>query len=129
MPEAYAVAASRHFADAERLARDQRYDNAGHLVGFAAECALKHAYDITEPDEASPRVHLPDLAAAIRRRVRSRNPRQQALRSLLGQTQNGFFSDWQVSARYGDDGTVSRAMYERWEGYARRTLGAARIKL
>ena len=42
MPEDYASAAIRHFKDATALQSSGRLDNAGHLVGFAAECAIKH---------------------------------------------------------------------------------------
>ena len=42
--ESFEHAARRHFADAEDLADRQRLlDNAGHLIGPAAECAVKHA--------------------------------------------------------------------------------------
>jgi len=34
MSEDYASAALRHFSDAEKLADDERYDNAGYLIGL-----------------------------------------------------------------------------------------------
>jgi hypothetical protein len=40
--EDYQSAALRHFEDATTLRISGRYDNAGHLIGFAAECAIKH---------------------------------------------------------------------------------------
>ena len=46
--ESYEHAAMRHFADAEDLAARRRLDNAGHLIGLAAECAVKHAVRRTE---------------------------------------------------------------------------------
>ncbi|MEU6995444.1 hypothetical protein ABZ953_32910 [Streptomyces sp. NPDC046465] len=37
----YAVAARRHFEDARYLGKRERWPNADHHFGFAAECALK----------------------------------------------------------------------------------------
>ncbi len=65
MPEAYGDAAKRHYADARMLAASQRYDNAGHLIGFAAECALKHALDLHEPQAENPKLHLPQIVSVM----------------------------------------------------------------
>src|SRR6266705_1571116 len=43
MPEAYTEAAARHWTDSDLLKRTGRTANADHLVGLAAECALKSA--------------------------------------------------------------------------------------
>lgn len=128
MAEVYRVAALRHLVDASALAANQRYDNAGHLVGFAVECALKHAYGLVEPLDESPRVHLPHLVNALLKQMRSRNAKTGSLHNLLNQTQAGFFNDWRVSDRYADDQTVSRAMYEKWRALAHRAFGAAGIR-
>jgi hypothetical protein len=39
--ENYEDAAVRHYDDAKALRDSGRGDNAGHLIGFAAECAIK----------------------------------------------------------------------------------------
>jgi len=128
MNEKYDQAALRHYADAERLASAQRYDNAGHLIGFAAECAIKHAFAMTESADASPRLHLPDLANAVLKRIKSKSPREVPLRDLLAKSRTGFFHDWRVSARYGATGHVDLPTYRRWESLAMRTLGAAGLR-
>lgn len=128
MPECYEQAAVRHYDDAVRLAGDGRYDGAGHLVGFAAECAIKHALGIAEPQNGELRVHLPDLAAAARRRFAGRNARQNPMRNLLEATRGGFLSDWNVSFRYFQDGQVGQAQFEVWEKMAKRSLAAANLR-
>ena len=128
MLEAYGEAAKRHYADAKVLAAEQRYDNAGHLVGFAAECALKHALDLHEPQKENPRLHLPQIVDVMLKRLSSRNPRTAMLRTLLLQGQTTFFQDYNVSDRYSANGTVTSAMYAQWESLAKRTLGAAGIR-
>ncbi|ADJ23991.1 conserved hypothetical protein [Hyphomicrobium denitrificans ATCC 51888] len=127
MAEAYNQSALRHYFDSEKLADLGRFDNAGHLIGFAAECALKHAFAIMEPVN-SPRVHLPDLANALLKHVKSRNSQETALRNLLAQTKGGFFDDWRVAARYEIDGLVDQATYRKWRGLAQRAIGAAGLR-
>ena len=41
--ECYRDAALRHFVDARSLAAVERWDSAGHVMGFAAECSIEHA--------------------------------------------------------------------------------------
>lgn len=128
MAENYDSAATRHFEDAQRLAAEDCWDNAGHLIGFAAECALKHAFEIEEPEDNSPRVHLPDLAGALRRKMKGRTAVQVALWPMLTQNRSGYFSDWSVSGRYHETGSVTKEQYEKWLKLATRTLGAAGIR-
>lgn len=128
MPEAYGDAAKRHYVDAQSLAAAQRYDNAGHLIGFAAECALKHALDLHEPAAENPKLHLPHIAEVMLKRLKSRNPKTATLRTLLLQKRNLFFNDYDVSGRYSATGVVTRATYDQWEALARRTFGAAGIR-
>ena len=40
--EFFYASALRHYKDAQILKEQGRYDNAVHLYGFAAECALKN---------------------------------------------------------------------------------------
>jgi hypothetical protein len=128
MPESHDTAAVRHYLDAEALGNASRYDNAGHLIGFAAECAIKYAFAIAEPADASPRLHLPDLANAVLKQIKSRNPREIALRNLLMSTKGGFFHDWRISARYEANGLVNPDTYRRWRTLAERALGAAGLR-
>jgi hypothetical protein len=117
----------RHYRDAEALADDGRYDNAGHLIGFAAECALKHHFNVTTT-ESSPRMHLPELASTMRKRFSARNPRQAVMRRLLDGFGAAFFSDWDVAHRYEADGVVSTELYHSWRVVTRRVLGAAGLR-
>ena len=57
VPESYGNAALRHLRDAEYLAARGVYDGAGHLVGFAAECAVKHSVTVLRPLDEAPRLH------------------------------------------------------------------------
>ena len=128
MRENYGAAAIRHYTDAERLAACDRLDNAGHLIGFAAECAVKYALDRAEPSGTSPRVHFPDLANAALKQIRSRQRREYPLRNLLESTRSGFFNDWQVGARYQTDGHVNVETYRKWKSLAERALCAANLR-
>ncbi|HEV2678713.1 MAG TPA: hypothetical protein VGV37_29565 [Aliidongia sp.] len=128
MPEAYEEAAKRHYTDAKILAAGQRFDNAGHLIGFATECALKHALGLHEPQKENPKLHLPQIVSVMLKRLSSRNPKAATLRTLLLQGQATFFHDYDVSDRYSPNGTVTSAMYEQWESLAKRTFGAAGIR-
>lgn len=124
MPEQYDAAAKRHFADAERLAGASQYDNAGHLIGFATECALKHHFGVTA-NAPSPRTHLPDLAKTMRKRLEARDPRQAAMRSMLDMYAGSFFDGWDVNSRYSSNGAITEQIYIKWRDQTRRTLGAA----
>lgn len=128
LPEQYRDAALRHYTDAQRLAESGAWDNAGHLIGFAAECALKHAFSLEEPSDDSPRVHLPDLAGALRKRISGRDPKYPGLWPLLTQNSGGYFADWAVSQRYDETGKVSKEKYEKWCVMATRTISAAKIR-
>jgi hypothetical protein len=61
LPEFYAIAAVRHFEDAEELAARKRFGGAGHLIGFAAECAIKHSVEALRPQKQAPHLHFPEL--------------------------------------------------------------------
>ncbi len=122
MARNYEQAALRHFADAEALAEAGRYDGAGHLIGLAAECALKHgAQGFTVPKNREIDGHLPRVKGEIRRILQGRNTRGQ-LFAIVGK--HGFFADWNVNNRYEADGHVSKPTYEQWRN---STASAFRI--
>lgn len=120
MPENYGAAALRHYTDAKLLASNERYDNAGHLVGFAAECSIKDVFQLSGSGRF---LHLPKLLDAVMRQVQGRNPRHEGMRVILTLLQTAF-NDWDVSLRYHDDG-IDKGTYEKWEQLARRALSAA----
>jgi hypothetical protein len=72
LAEAYAIAAVRHFEDAERLAQRNRFGGAGHLIGFAAECAIKHAVEGLRPQNRAPHLHFPELIEKAKKLLNGR---------------------------------------------------------
>ena len=66
MTQDYESAAVRHFEDAQTLWASGRVDNAGHLIGFAAECAIKHRISSLRPAAKSPQGHFPEILIAAR---------------------------------------------------------------
>ena len=88
--ESFEHAAKRHFADAEDLAGRQRLDNAGYLIGLAAECAVKHAVRNVAPNP--PRIHFPELTAGIRQ-LGGRNPVVEKVRRALSPPPRGSVFD------------------------------------
>lgn len=124
MNENYASAASRHFEDAELLASHERFDNAGQLVGLAAECALKHAWQQWQPATLC-REHFPSL-------------RDKALKSLSCQRSRPMLTvlkmpnlllDWEIELRYNKTGICTREQWEGWKKDAQRLMNAAQLKL
>lgn len=124
MPEDYAAAAARHFADAERLARSGRYDNAGHLIGFAAECAVKHCVKNLRPTADAPYLHFPDLVEKAKRLIHGR--RKHSLFTLL--EQKDYMAGWSIGSRYSSDNAVTAQAYSNWRTDAAKTLGVASIR-
>lgn len=109
----FALAASRHLDDARHLHGEQRYPNADHLAGLAAECALKaiavaHLGAMVNP-KGPPTVgstklgHLAPLWGDVRTIAAGRSAA--ALLATLG-TGNPFAS-WDVSQRYDDGAAIS----------------------
>lgn len=127
--ETFDEASVRHFFDAGRLAEAGRFDNAGHLIGFAAECAIKHAFGLSGPVADHWKIHLPQLAGVARKHAQGRRSRQFPIVNLLEQLRGRYFDDWSVNQRYHRDGTVSAETYDRWRKQARRTLLAASIRI
>ena len=121
----YAQAAVRHFRDAELLAASQCLGGGGHLIGLAAECALKHAArKITSPPDAEIRSHLPGgLCGAIARLLRGRDATTNRLRQIC--KDGAFFADWDVANRYEDDTHVTHERFVRWKRSAARALSVA----
>ena len=124
MAEDYEGAAARHYTDALELKAQGRRDNAGHLVGFAAECAIKHQIQSLQPAAASPHVHLPDLLAAARKKFAARGTQL----SMYQLVKDDHFKTWNVNRRYWSTGSTSEDELDHWFTMARRLLGAAGIK-
>jgi len=124
LPEFYAKAAVRHYVDAEKLAETSRFDNAAHLIGFAAECAIKHCIEALRPANEAPHLHFPQLVETAKRLLGGRN--KHALFTLLQRPT--YMSGWKIEHRYADDGTVTEQNYEAWRIDASRTLGTVGLR-
>jgi hypothetical protein len=124
VPESYDKAAVRHFEDAEKLAECDRFDGAGHLIGFAAECAIKHSVEMLRPLNQAPHVHFPVLVEKAKKLLHGR--RKHAVFTLL--EARTFMDGWEINQRYFDSGTVTRIRYQAWRVDAARALGAAGLR-
>ena|SRR5579859_7744742 len=124
MAETYDQAALRHLKDAESLAEQARFDSAGHLVGFAAECAIKFAIASLRPGAEAPHVHFPYLIEAAKKHVHGR--RQTSISIILHTP--SFMSGWDVNHRYWENGNISKDQYERWRRDASKAVGAAGLR-
>jgi hypothetical protein len=128
MPSDYTQAARRHYLDAERLADAGRHDNAGHLIGFAAECALKKAaLGFFPKGQSEIEGHLPGgLKGIIKRQLDGRNAKGRLL--ALVQYNSSFFADWHVNDRYSPDGHVALQRYTTWRKQTLEALSIAGIR-
>jgi hypothetical protein len=122
--ENYGAAAIRHFVDAELLAKGERWGGAGHLVGFAAECALKHKIETLQPQQGAPHCHFPEILDVARRHLIRR--RDTAIHALLKLP--NLMEGWNVSLRYSGDGAVDEVQYGVWRDHAARLVGAAGLR-
>ena len=124
--ESFEYAARRHFADAEDLAGRRRLDNAGHLIGLAAECAVKHAIRQIVPNPR--RIHFPELTAELRKLGGRNSAVSQVRRALSPNAHASVFDDWSIAMRYCADGHVVAAQYRKWKVAAGRIMSAASIE-
>lgn len=124
MVVSYARAAVRHFEDAEKLAIEARFDGAGHLIGFAAECAIKHSVESLRPANQAPHLHFPDLIERAKRLLHGR--RKHPMFTLIHGP--SFMEGWIVDQRYWDNGAITPTRYRAWRSDAARALGAAGLR-
>ena len=122
--DCYSQAARRHYADAVTLANAHRLDNAGHLIGFAAECAVKEA--VSRLGRAVPQGHFPRLYSRIPQ-VGGRNSLSQIRRAMSQRGQQVAFSDWDIGIRYRADGSVDASRFATWRRQAGQVMAAAGI--
>lgn len=122
MAENYGQAAIRHFDDAQMLASSNCFDSAGHLIGFAGECALK--FGIVALGNESVRGHFPELIETAKRKLQQR--RQTGLHTILKSTQ--LYIGWSVDMRYHETGSVTRDQYELWKQQTYSILHASGLR-
>ncbi|GGC63712.1 hypothetical protein GCM10011504_47400 [Siccirubricoccus deserti] len=123
-PEDYQAAALRHYQDASALRDAGRLDNAGHLIGFSAECAIKYRIESLGSGDRSPAQHLPDILVAARKRLGERSN----FTSMYNLLKSDIFADWAVDHRYSSTGKTTSEQFEAWVHITRRLLAAANIR-
>lgn len=127
MVDKYDSAALRHYDDAELLRINGCSDNAGHLIGFAAECAIKHRISTFNSSVNNPHGHLPEFLTVALKHISGRGRDSKAL--LLELERNAVFSGWDVSRRYCETGETLTAELDGWFKAAGRLVGWAGIKV
>lgn len=125
LPENYESAASRHFEDATGLREAGRTDNAGHLIGFAAECAIKCRITALQPGANSPQGHFPDLLVSARKQLGPRS-RYTGMYDIL---KGDIFRGWRVNRRYDETGQTTAGELESWFTVTKRLFATAGIKV
>lgn len=125
MPEEYQSAAHRHFEDALTLQSSGRLDNAGHLIGFAAECAIKHKITTLRPQNNSPHGHFPDFLITARKHLVSRNN----YTSMYDVLKGPVFDGWNVNRRYGKTGDTTPAELADWFAVTKRLFATAGLRV
>lgn len=123
MKEDYTAAAKRHWKDAGLLDEEERWENADHHYGFAAECALKSALERMGFFRDEHRKHINVLwnkmqATAFQKRF-------PGLVGLLSGANR--FADWDVEQRYEADGAVTEEAMRAHKDCAQRLLIAANV--
>ena len=124
MDEEYGEAAVRHLTDADILADGNRWGGAAYLVGFAAECAIKHRIETLRPQQGVPHGHFPEILDAARRHLGRR--RDTALHTVLKMT--NLMEGWSVLIRYSADAAVDQGLYTLWREHAVRLVWAAGLR-
>lgn len=98
--ENFQDAAVRHHHDAKRLAAVGRFQNAGHLIGLAAECLVKSLLERdgkTIDKKSGLRCHFPQLAQVIGQFV-GQGPNMRLLAPVVARSE--FLAGWGVDTRY-----------------------------
>lgn len=117
-------AALRHFADAKMLNDAKRHDNAGHLIGFAAECAIKYQLStLSQPQEVS--VHLPTLLLTARKHLGARSSYSVSMFEVV---KADILAGWDVNRRYHGTGHTSAEEVARWIKETQRLFACAKLK-
>lgn len=124
MPDFWS-AARRHLRDGETLRHERRLDNADHLFGLAAECAVKYALINQGVAAPPPRgidnrytTHIDKLRQDAQVYLSGRGVA--SLAALLDDS--NYFSTWRIEHRYKADGFVDERRCERHAEQARQTL-------
>ncbi len=115
MVENYSHAANRLRHDAKKLASDGRFQNAGYLIGLAAECLVKRFLEndgVSIDKQSQFRCHFPNLGQKIMQHATGRN--MSKLRRAMSEN---FLLGWQIELRYEEnsDAVNARARWNNWQ--------------
>lgn len=124
--EKYDSAAIRHFEDAQLLRDSGKLDNAGQLVGFAAECAIKHQIASLKPNQSSPHGHLPDFLTVARKHLNGRG--SYPYPEMFNLVKQNIFRDWSVKRRYYQTGNTTENELVSWFKVTKSLFAAAKLK-
>jgi len=124
--ENYESAALRHFEDAAALQSSGRPDNAGHLIGFAAECAIKLRFESLRTAADAPHVHLPELVIAARKHFGARSKYTVSMFDVL---KPDIFAGWNVNRRYHETGSTNNAELTEWFKVTKRLFATAGLRV
>lgn len=125
--EKYDSAAIRHFEDARLLKDAGKKDNAGHLVGFAAECAIKHQIASLKSGQPTPHGHLPDFLVIARKHINGRG--RYPYSEMFNLLKSNVFSEWSVNRRYHKTGNTAESELVAWFMATKNLFVAAKIKV
>ena len=119
----YAEAALRCFQDGNTLYGQQRYPNASHLFGLAAECALKVLLSNLPGVDEAPHTHLPQLRDDVLRMLSRRS--NNGVRQLVGKS--NYMDQWDIANRYWPAEAFGKTSCEIHRNHSRRTLYATGV--
>lgn len=124
--EKYDNAAIRHFFNARLLEKNGDLDNAGHLIGFAVECAIKHKISTLPANAKGPHGHFPDFQNIAIKHLQSRSGYST---SMLGILKKSILVGWCVDRRYYATGNTTQAELDSWFEDAKRVFACANLKV
>lgn len=121
----YESAALRHFFDATSLLKRGDLDNAGHLIGFAAECAIKFRIVSLRPSQDSPHGHFPEIVNVARKHLSGGRFSYTSMFDLL---KTDVLRGWTVNRRYQETGSTTFDEVNEWFIDTKRIFASANLK-
>ena len=117
----YKSSAVRHYNDADKLNKSESFDNAGHLIGIAVECALKHK--LSSSTGMSIEGHIPHLLQSVKRQLNSRNDSP-----LISVLSSPVLHGWHINDRYRATGTTTEQQVSNWFQDAKKIFRNTGVK-
>ena len=125
--EKYDSAAIRHYEDAQLLRTSGKLDNAGHLVGLAAECAIKHKISTFKLNSNKPHGHFPDFLMVARKHLNGRG--SYPYPEMFNIVKQNIFSGWSINRRYYQTGHTTENELVPWFEVTKRLFFMAKLKV